>query len=266
MDLNRDELRRQMREIDAANRAVMPRWRSALAHIFGGDAQMTNQETAAVLGVPSPGRRTFFKVGGATMLGAAVLAACGNDDDGASTATTGDGGSAAGDGSLDLTLAKTAVSVELLAVDAYTAAAESGLVTDQAVADAALLFRDHHQEHADALNGVVTGAGEAGISERNAVLWDALVQPVLDGDPDQASIVALAYDLETAATQTYAFAGGTLSTPSLRSTIMTIGGIEARHATVLKMVAQAEPPTAVFPDSRAFFPGDNPLPEESLVS
>jgi hypothetical protein len=265
MDLNRDELRRQMREIDAANRAVMPRWRSALTHIFSGDAEMTTRETAAVLGVPSPGRRTFFKVGGATVLGAAVLAACGNDDD-AGTATTGDGGSADGEGSLDLTLARTAVSVELLAVDAYTAAAESGLVTDRAVADAALLFRDHHQEHADALNGVVTGAGEEAISERNAVLWDALVQPVLDDDPDQASIVALAYDLETAATQTYAFAGGTLSTPSLRSTIMTIGGIEARHAAILKMVAQAEPPTAVFPDGRAFLPGDNPLPEESLIS
>jgi hypothetical protein len=40
---------------------------------------------------------------------------------------------------------------------------------------------------------------------------------------------------------------------------MTIGGIEARHAAVLRMAALAQPPTDVFPDGRAFFPGDNPL-------
>ena len=40
---------------------------------------------------------------------------------------------------------------------------------------------------------------------------------------------------------------------------MTIGGIEARHATILTMVAQKKTPFDVFPSKRAFFPGDNPL-------
>ena len=40
---------------------------------------------------------------------------------------------------------------------------------------------------------------------------------------------------------------------------MTIGGIEARHAAVLRMAALSQPPTDVFPGGRAFFPGDNPL-------
>ena len=69
----------------------------------------------------------------------------------------------------------------------------------------------------------------------------------------------LALALEEAAAQTYAFAAGALSTPALRSTIMTIGGIEARHAAVLRMAALAQPPADVFPSGRAFFPGDNPL-------
>lgn len=45
----------------------------------------------------------------------------------------------------------------------------------------------------------------------------------------------------------------------LRSTILTIGGVEARHAAVLRIAALAQPPLDVFPDQRAFFPGDNPL-------
>ncbi len=40
---------------------------------------------------------------------------------------------------------------------------------------------------------------------------------------------------------------------------MTIGGVEARHAAVLQMAAQAASPLDVFPGERGFFPGDNPL-------
>jgi hypothetical protein len=65
--------------------------------------------------------------------------------------------------------------------------------------------------------------------------------------------------LEEAAAQTYVFAGGALSTPALRSTIMTIGGVEARHAAVLRMAALKQTTTDIFPKDRAFFPGDNPL-------
>lgn len=270
MDLNRDELRRQMRDIDDANRAIMPKWRRALHQLLHPDSKLTSDAKAALLGVPSPGRRQLFRVGGATILGAAVLAACG-DDDQSGTAETGNGpsttgGSAAGRGSMDLTLAKTAVSIENLAVAAYTTAIDSGLVTDQTVADAAATFRDHHQAHADALNGVVTGAGQSAITEPNAVLFDALVQPVLDAGPTQESIVMLAYDLETAAVQAYTFASGNLSTPQLRSTIMTIGGIEARHAAILKMVAQAAPPNDVFYDGAFISAPDPGIPEEALIA
>jgi hypothetical protein len=265
MDLNRDELRRQMREIDDTNRAVMPRWRNALRQLVNPDSKLSRDDKAALLGVPSPGRRNFFRVGGVTVLGAALLAACGDDDDAtgpsSDTTTTGAGG-----GNLDLTLAKTAASVENLAVAAYSTAIDSGLVTTMAIADAAALFRDHHQAHADAINGVVTEAGVEAITEPNQVLFDALVQPVLDAGPDEAALVALAYDLETAAVQAYTFAGGNLSTPALRSTIMTIGGIEARHAAILKMVAQAASPTDVFYDGAFISASDPGIPDEALIA
>ena len=269
MDLNRDELRRRIRQTDAANQAAMPRWRSALQQLLQPDSTLTVDEKAALLGVPSPGRRQLFRVGGATILGAAVLAACGDDDD-AGTAETGSAPTTTAGGgtepNLDLTLAKTAVSIEQLAVAAYTTALDAGVLTDRAVADAAATFRDHHVAHADALNGVVTGAGQSAVTEPNAVLFDALVRPVLDAGPTQQSIVMLAYDLETAAVQAYAFAGVNLSTPELRSTIMTIGGVEARHAAILKVVAQGAAAPDVFEDGAFISAPDAGIPEEAFVS
>jgi hypothetical protein len=260
MDLNRDELRRELRAIDADNKAVMPKWYDALRQIVGGGTKMTTDEKAALLGVPSPGRRQLFKIGGATIMGAAVLAACGSDDDDEdTTGTTAAPGSTAGDSSMDLPLARTAASLEKLAVDTYQVGIDSGLVTTAAIGEAAKLFQAHHQEHLDALNGAISGAGGEEVTEQNQAVFDALVAPAVAAAAAEADIVKLAFDLESAAAQTYAYAGGALSAPALRSTIMTIGGIEARHAAVLQIAAQAASPLDVFPDGRGFFPGDNPL-------
>jgi hypothetical protein len=277
-NLNHDEVRRHLRAIDTMNESAMPQWRNALSRIFGGDSNMTTDEKAALLGVPAPGRRDLFKMGGAAILGAAVLAACGSDknDSAATTATTAAPGTTAGttaptsgstmdttattdagDGSMDLTLAKTAASLEKLAVDVYGTAA--ALLTTPAVLDAAKMFAGHHQMHLDALNGVITGAGADAVTEQNAAVFNALIKPSLDTAKTETDALMIALALEEAAAQTYAFAGGALSTPALRSTIMTIGGVEARHATVLRMVALAQTPFDVFPDKRAFFPGANQL-------
>ncbi len=258
MDLNRDELRRELRAIDEDNTAAMPRWYDALRRIVGGRTALTTDEKAALLGVPSPGRRQLFRLGGTAIVGAAVLAACGDDDADTGAGDDGTDGDAAAS-SMDLPLARTAASLEQLAVDTYTTAAGSGLVTTAAIGDAASLFRDHHQSHLDALNATIEGAGGQAVTTANQAVFDAMVQPALDALDDEAGVVQLALDLELAAAQTYAFAGGALSQPALRSTIMTIGGVEARHATVLVMLAQAKKPADVFPEGRGFFPGDNPL-------
>ena len=154
----------------------MPRWYDALRQIVGGGTKMSTDEKAALLGVPAPGRRSFFKVGGATIMGAAVLAACGDTDDDIrqrhqharrrrwATART----------SMDLALARTAASLEKLAVDTYQTGIDSGLVTTMAIADAATLFQSHHQEHLDALNGAITDAGGEEVTEPNEAVFKAL--------------------------------------------------------------------------------------------
>lgn len=255
-DINNTELGRQLREVDRLNTAAMPQWRSTLRRLFSDDS-ITTDERASVLGVPSPNRRDLFRIGGVTILGASLLAACGDDDDPEHSGTEAPTTTAAGEPNLDLVLAKTAASIEKLAIDAYGIAA--GLITTPAVLVAASMFADHHQQHLDALNGVITGAGAAAITEMNQAVYDALVAPALAEAETEADAVQIALDLEEAAAQTYAFAGGTLSTPALRSTIMTIGGVEARHAAVLRMAALAQSPFDVFPSDRGFFPGDNPL-------
>ena len=276
-DLNNDEIRRQLRAVDRMNTEAVPRWREALARLIGDDQVSTNDK-ASFLGVPSPNRRDLFKLGGVSILGVALLAACGSDsaDAPASTnaagTTAGSAGAAttipsttgtspsttaANSGGLDLTLARTAASLEKLAVDTYGAA--GALISTPAVLAAATMFAGHHQMHLDALNGVITGAGGTAITQMNQAVYDALVKPAITAAKTETDAVMLALALEEAAAQTYVFAGGTLSTSALRSTIMTIGGVEARHAAVLRMAALAQAPLDVFPDQRGFFPGDNPL-------
>ena len=274
-DLNNDEIRRQLRVVDRMNTAVVPRWREALTRLIGDD-QISTNDKATILGVPSPNRRDLFKLGGASILGVALLAACGSDDTDAPSATT-PAGTTPGSttvpamqpvdttsppattdaAEMDLILARTAASLEKLAVDAYGAA--GGLITTPAVLAAATMFAGHHQMHLDALNAVLTGAGATAITQMNQAVYDALVKPAIDAAKTEADAVMLALALEEAAAQTYVFAGGALSTTGLRSTIMTIGGVEARHAAVLRMAALAQSPLDVFPSQRGFFPGDNPL-------
>ncbi|WP_436795575.1 ferritin-like domain-containing protein [Actinospongicola halichondriae] len=258
-DFSRDEFNRQMREVEAQNKAAMPKWRETLDRVFNGGVDMTTAEKAHLLGVP--GRRQFFKIGGATIAGAALLAACGDDDDTASAPTSGDGGGSneGDDPNMDIVLANTAISLEILAIDTYQVAIDSGLVTTQAVADAAGLFQQHHQEHADALKGVV---GSGAYDQANAAVKTALVDPAVEAASAEGDIIKLAFDLETAAAQTYVFAAGALSTPELRSTIMTIGGVESRHATILGQVAMYDAAT-VFP---SFYKSDNPLPEGAVIT
>lgn len=262
MTFSNDEFRRELRAVDAQNTAVMPRWRELLERVFSRDVAMSTEEKAQLLGVP--GRRQFFAVGGATLAGAALLAACGDDDDDATPVTGGSGGSGDGDANMDIVLANTAISLEILAIDTYQAAIDSGLVTTSAVASAATLFQDHHVQHRDALISVVSGAGATPYEQANEVVKAAVVDPALAADGlDEAGIVSLAFDLESAAAQTYVFAATALSTPALRSTIMTIGGVESRHATLLGQVAQFET-AKVFP--AAFAKAENPLPEGAVIT
>ena len=164
---------------------------------------------------------------------------------------------------VDIVLANTALSLELLAIDTYDVAERSGLLEDPTVASAAALFRVHHEAHRDALIGIVEAHGATPVTTPNAVAKSALVDAALAGAGSEADILHLVHDLEVAAAQLYVHGVGRMTTPELRSTAMTIGGIEARHAAVLGTLASFET-AALFPT--AFASTANPLPDGALIT
>lgn len=275
MDYSRDELRRQARASQEDHVAVMSRWRRALDHIFDPDTDVSRADKAAFLGVPN--RRQFLRIGGLTIAGSALLVACGGDDDdsagdtttsaaGASSSTTAGGGTtsttAPAGSEMDLTLLRTASSIEVLAVNAYQAAIDSGLVTDAAVGAAATLFQSQHMDHGAALQAQTESLGGEAYTDPNPFLQENVVDPALAAVTDQLSVVQLALDLENAAAQTYTLAGGLLSTPTLRQIIMSIGGVEARHLAVLRGVVDG---AGVAQVPVGFMPTEDAAPEESFV-
>jgi hypothetical protein len=251
MDVNRDEVRRQLREIDQEGTRELPRFRESLKRIFDRDSGAGEETKAAMLGVPS--RRTFFTVGGAAVLGSAVMVGCstakknqltqtGSTETTAAVTTT----TAPGSEETDAILLRTAQSIELLAVDAYTKALASGVLTSASATDALTLFKDQHQQHADAIASLTRGIGEQPFTDPNPFLDITVVTPGLQAATDQNAVLALANVLEKTAAETYTYAGGTFTTPDLRSAIMTIGPTEARHLALLYMLQDLNPTPVPF--------------------
>lgn len=257
-EFSNDEFRRQLRAADTENRAAVTTFREVLKRYFsGGRSPLTAEAKAEILGVPVPGRRNFFTVGAAGLAGAVLLAACG-DDAAAPAAEDGD------EADMDVVLARGAAATELAAVAAYQAAIDSGLVTTAAVSQAATLFQQHHREHADALNAIVTDGDGQAVEETLPA-----VQALLDDASftDEFTVVAFARTIEDAAASTYVAGAGLLSTPDLRQALMSIGGVEARHVTALDMamLALGAGPGATFEDG-AFYPTERALPADQLTA
>jgi hypothetical protein len=246
-DHSRDELRRALREADAAQREAMPRFREALRRYFSPESRnagdLTGAQRAVVLGAPvpvpvpaaapaAPGRRAFFRTGGLAVAGAVALVACSSDDDPAETGLPPDTTNAAGGPTAgDVELATAAIEIENTAVAAYNAVAEARGADLQAAgaAEAALLFRDHHVEHAGALNGLLSDNGVDAVPEDQLFAGITLPDAEAIGSLPILDIAAFARGLENQAAQTYITAVPRLSIPALRQTLMSIGAVEARH-------------------------------------
>lgn len=263
MNFSRDEVRRQLRATRAEHQAAMGPWQEALKRIFGAGDDVPGAAKAQLLGVPS--RRGFLKIGGVTVIGAAVLAACGSDaapdvvesgESGEST-TTAD----PAETEFDTNLLRTATSLEILAVNTYQTAIDSGLIGTADVLDAFVLFRDQHDDHRGALQQATedyAGTGTA-YEGTNQFLQDTVVGPALEALTDEESVLDLALRLETLAAESYVWSAGELSTATLRQAIMGIGGVEARHQAVLRSFLEEDP----VPD--AFEPTEEHIEEDSFV-
>ena len=212
-------------------------------------------------------RRRFLQCSTAAIVGTAVLGACtgsekSNGPPGAPP-TTAKPASSDGAAPTDITLAKTAASIEALLIDAYKQLAASRLINSPGLQTYTSVFADHHTQHLAALNGIITTTnGQAPVSAPNPVVQDQIVRPALAAATTQDELAHLFFTLEDAIAQTYVYAAGAMSRPDLRSSMMTIGGIEARHRVLLGLQVEQLGLDDLFPSP--FARSDNPLPPDAL--
>ena len=265
MDMNNDELRRQLRDLDQEHREVMPRWRDSLMRLLVDDTETPAEAKADVL-LGGFNRRRFMKLSGLAVAGGTVLAACGsdkksNDTSKGSTATTATTAISAAS-KTDQTIARTAASLENFAVAVYDKAITNAaaLKITAPVAKAATLFKSQHTEHASAFNAAATQLGGQPYTDPNPTAAKAFETQIAALKTEQ-DVLKFAFALEQIAAQTYQGVGMKLSTPMLRQTAMTVGGVEARHMAILAHFIT--PPTTV--PAAAFQPVDKAVDSSFYV-
>jgi hypothetical protein len=262
MDINHDELRRELRDLDREHRDVMPKWRDSLMRLLVDDRETPSEAKADVL-LGGFNRRRFMALSGLAVAGGTVLAACGSDSktksasSAGSEATTATTAAAAGGGNkTDQTIARTAASLEIFAVSVYDKAIQNAaaLKISDPVAKAATLFKSQHDEHAKAFNAAATQLGGQPYNDANPTAAKAFAAQIAALKTEQ-DVLKFAFALEQIAAQTYQGVGMKLSTPMLRQTAMTVGGVEARHMAILAHFI--EPPTTV--PEKAFQPTEKAI-------
>ena len=185
-------------------------------------------------------RRTLLRNGALTVSMGALAAACG----GGRTGSDSPGRLGIADEATplldeqvdDITLLRTAQSLEHTAIDVYAAAADTGAL---AAGEAALVqrFVDDHRRHSDAVGALISRLGGETFECANPFLVDRAVNPILgalDGSDDlKRDLFNIAYAFESLAGASYQALVPALSDPSLRAAAMQIGSEEQRHAAAL---------------------------------
>jgi len=127
-----------------------------------------------------------------------------------------------------------AIHIEQLAVLAYESAISGGLLSARSEAVFSR-FRDHEQQHADALTTALTDLG--GTPPEPATVTDV---DGLDGLKSQADVARFAIGFETAAVAAYVDAQRKLVDGKLLQSFASIMANEAQHLVVLRGLAGAE--------------------------
>jgi hypothetical protein len=153
-------------------------------------------------------------------------------------------------GSAELTIAKLAAGLEVLATGTYRTALDAadagGLgVVPPAVVEFLTVAMQHHQAHLDAWNAEIAGSGGHAVSEPNAAL-QTKVDAVLAGVTDVAGAATLALFLEETAAATYLNAQRVLTDPDAIALAGSIQIVDAQHAAILHFVLGEYPVPAVF--------------------
>jgi hypothetical protein len=140
----------------------------------------------------------------------------------------------------DLAVVGLAAALENLAVATYQAgidAATAGKLgaVPPAIVTFATTAQGHHRDHADAWNGVLTGAGKQAVTGVDLTVKQA-VDTAFAKVTDVPGLARLALDLENVASATYLAAiDGVKSKPGIQ-TAATIQPVELQHAAILLFV------------------------------
>lgn len=237
MDLNRDDIRRELNDIDRAHRETEADERLLTSMLVGGEATGSSQALLANLD-----RRNFLRIGGIAIAGTTILAACREKGPKEQLPLSGQnpGYKALSSKTVDdHVILRTAASFEFTVVDAYKRVVDNKFVTDPALGDLVKRFSEHHVAHADALGAAVKELGGEPCTTLNSKITSYLIEPLLlriaSSSDEQRSedVKALAFALESLAAATYQAVVPALTQPALRRAAMSIGGVEARHAALL---------------------------------
>ena len=181
-------------------------------------------------------RRKFLALTGGTGASAALLAACGEDDEETSATTTemSDTGSEdpiAQFGEGDLGIVNYALTLEYLEAGFYAAVAKSGLFKGDQLALIKTIGKQE-QEHVDALTATAKDLGGEPAPEPKAEF------PLKSAE----EVVALAATVENLGAAAYLGQAAAIENPDILAAALAIHTVEARHASVLNVLA-GEPPT-----------------------
>lgn len=196
---------------------------------------------------PALGRRALIRNGALTVSLGAIATACGSGRGGSDA--PGRLGVADGAPELldedvdDITLLRTAQSIEYTVLDVYAAVTETGELSSD---EAALVqrFVEDHQRHADEIGAMVVRLGGEPFECVNPFLADRAVEPIvasLEGSDDlRSDLLNTAYAFETLAGASYQELVAMLSDKPLRASAMQIGSEEQRHAAALAVALNPE--------------------------
>lgn len=232
MDVSKDEIRRQLRDADREHLESLVPFGDAVRQAFTGAGEY------------QVSRRGLLVGGGALM--SLALAACATHKPAAPVPLAGSNSTSTTTPRKvdDVTLLRTASSIEYLAVDTYQKAIDSGLVTNPSVVLAAKLFQNQHRDHANLFDTATKDANGQPFQQPNPAIQASVVAPALQGLKAEADVVSFAYALEGVAAATYQFFVKLLSKPELRAAIMSVGGVEARHGAILAGLIPNQPQVA----------------------
>jgi hypothetical protein len=137
----------------------------------------------------------------------------------------------------DTAIAKFAESIELAAVAAYGAAAQSGKVKTPAVLAAMSTFAGHHDAHAKAFGAF---AGDTATAKPNPTLLRTVGDQIKSAT-DETAVLQIAFQVENGAASTYLFAISAFTGQETLSATASILPVEAQHAAVIGHVLGLDP-------------------------